>query len=563
MLIHPFTYFRYVRMATQRDFFADRKESVISRRPTYGLLLLMLLVGGYRMTLIDRGHFYDFDERSYLQTTDMIEALSRGEYRVAVQHLFLARGDTAAARPGYVVVSLIPAAMQRVAGSILHIDRNSQHYYDACNVFNVLVSVVALWLLYELGAMWTGSRWFGLLAAGVFSATWYANMWVCHLVSYHASLALFLAAMVLVGKHRSATSPNARFAPLCGLLTGLGFASYPGYYALLVINSVAVAALMKPRVRAMLGYAAGGLTVFLVFELAAWFAGRSYLGDMLSLSDTIRQGDFAEGFLFGWRYLLKVEGALGMLLLITVAWLPVHLCRHGLRSVSPTALVVIPLAVLCYFVHGAISAWAEHMVFYGRVFGAFIPLLVCGSVTAVAAIRHVSLRRFCVFLLVATSMVQFVLLARAHRTIQYPADFLFQTFSDAGVTLNNTPSVLLGIATNEPHRGDALSADVMMVSDALPEGSDPGWLGVSAHHRTAVDRPRFICANLRWVPYVGDQYAEFQPPHGYRLIASAAAPWSLPAYRFEGRRPWERRRLAERGYSMRVYERSDSILSSR
>jgi len=202
-------------------------------------------------------------------------------------------------------VSLIPAAVQRVAGAILNINPNAQQYYDACSAFNVIISLLIIALLYKLGALWTGSCWFGLLTAGVFSATWYGNMWVGHLVPYHVSLALFLAAQVLACLRPAATSPNARFtvrcALLCGLLTGLGFASYPGYYALLVINSIVTDRLMKPRVGAVLCYATGELAVFLVFELAARFAGHSYLGDMLSVSGTIRQRNYAERFRFGWR----------------------------------------------------------------------------------------------------------------------------------------------------------------------------------------------------------------------------------------------------------------------
>ena len=61
----------------------------------------------------------------------------------------------------------------------------------------------------------------------------------------------------------------------------------------------------------------------------------------------------------------------------------------------------------------------------------------------------------------------------------------------------------------------------------------------------------------RTMAYIWEKDHRFSPPDGYRIVAEAVHPNAFPATGYEVRRPWERRRLRQRQYAMRLYERSD------
>jgi hypothetical protein len=97
-----------------------------------------------------------------------------------------------------------------------------------------------------------------------------------------------------------------------------------------------------------------------------------------------------------------------------------------------------------------------------------------------------------------------------------------------------------------------------MVMDARPEGSESSLIPLATHEEAATGDPRWIGVNLKWGFYHRREDHRFAPPRGYALIAEALSPTAFPATGYEAYKPWERKRLVQRAYTMRIYERSES-----
>jgi len=166
--------------------------------PGVWLAALIILLSCYRFTLIGKGHFYWSDERCYLPAGKLVDAAIGGDYRAASEHLFKAPGKVAPARPGFVIVSVLPVLGQRLVGTLAEIDPRTPQYYDVACAFNVLVTLGVTCCLFALGRLWTGSSWFALLIAVVYSLLCGANVWIRHLVPYQTSLLFYLLALWLL-----------------------------------------------------------------------------------------------------------------------------------------------------------------------------------------------------------------------------------------------------------------------------------------------------------------------------------------------------------------------------
>ncbi len=523
--------------------------------PRAWLAVLLVSVGSYRLTLIDEGHFNWGDEDRFLSASDLVDAVANGAYRDAIVHLFEARRSVPPGRPGFVLVSTLPVAAQRATGVLMGIEADTPQYYDVASAFNVIVSLGITCCVFMLGRIWTGSPWFALLMAAVYSLLCNANVWIRHMVPYPESLLLGLLALWLVSARGGADS-LCRVA-LAGLLTGLACACYPGHYAFVMINAAVVFVISDHRIAKLMTFGLGCTTTIAIFEALSGLVGRSYLEELQLLSGAINMGDPREGYVFVWHYLRDVEGIVGILLfglfgvfILRILW------RRNVR-LSPAPRVAMLAAIGCYLFHASMGVFVGKMVFYGRILMVFLPFVVGGAVIVLAHIEPPRIRRWCVGALMAASMISFGQFASTYVRVVYPAEFLQKTMAGLGREILYPPSALWGMLNADPTATiERFDPELMMVADTRPEGSDT-YVHLASHRVAHGQRPRFICVNLKYVGYVRDRYDRFVPPDGYALIAEAPHTELFPAGWYEGRKPWERRRIHERRYTMRIYERTD------
>jgi hypothetical protein len=222
---------------------------------------------------------------------------------------------------------------------------------------------------------------------------------------------------------------------------------------------------------------------------------------------------------------------------------------------SPAVRTGLIVAILCYLFHASMGVLAGRMVFYGRVMMIYLPFVVVGAVLALSHLRPVNLKRAGVCALLTASAYSFVCFAVPYSRVIYPADFLQETMADLGREVTYPPHALWGFADGD--RSETVEwhdPELVTVTDSRPDGSEVFTL-LASHASLAQTRPRFIGVNLKFMWYIRGKYDLFNPPVGYRLIAEAPHPLLFPATGFEGSKPWERNRIQERRYTMRIYQR--------
>lgn len=515
---------------------------------------LLAVIGGYRLTLVDSGHFYWADERCYLPVYDLLTGLQQGRLGPAIHALFHADGPVPPARPGFIGVSLLPAIVQRIWNDWFLVAPDSLASFDVVCVFNVATSLGLSWIAFALVQSWTGSMPWGLLAALVSSLSSTGNVWIRHLVPYQYS-ALFLLGGLLLITRCSATQERSRGSDIiAGVLTGLGFACYPGHYLIVVLNAVLVFALAGRRFRSLVEFGVAAAGVLLLFEGLAQTVRRSYFGDLCRLSETVSMGDANEGFLFLWRYLREVEGAAGIAILILFLIGAIVALRYPSRFPRAATLTML-VAIGCYALHAVLGLITGRTVFYGRLLLPFTPILAGGAVMAIVQLRSRRLRTVSTILLLAAVLFSFGRFAMAYANVAYPADFLQETMAKIGRGIHDRADSLWGRFDGTTRdTAESIDDDLILVADPRPEGSS-AYAFLSSHADATQSARRFVAVNFRFIWYIPETQNAFAPSEEYQLIAEAPHPETLAPFWFEGRKPWERRRLEERQYTLRVYER--------
>jgi hypothetical protein len=167
------------------------------------------------------------------------------------------------------------------------------------------------------------------------------------------------------------------------------------------------------------------------------------------------------------------------------------------------------------------------------------------------------LRQVGICVLITASAWSFVTFAWRYNQVSYPAELFLTTMAERGLGGVYPPHVLWDLSEDgQAGGGDQLGPEFAMVADSRPDGSDI-YIRLASHEEARTSGARFIGVNLKWMFYIRERYDRFEPPPGYALIAEAPHPNALPAVGYEGHKPWERKRLRERRYTMRIYERVD------
>ena len=513
--------------------------------PTAWLVVLLAALTCYRFSLIGSGHFFYADEWAYGCAAPLIDHLAAGEYFFGVYELF-----RPSARPGFVLVSVVPVLLQRGVGALLGIAPESLHYYDAVAGFNVAVTLAVTVCLYGTGRAWLRSPWYALLFAGTHALLANSNVWVRHMVPYYESLLMGLAALWLLSCEGGSRRRAVVRAFVAGLLSTLAYASYPGFYPFVILNALVMLAVAPKRVASAVAYATGAALVIGGFELLACSVGTSYLQDMLHSQERMglwagapwNMGAPEEGYVFIWRYMRDVEGWAGIVLLVG------SVCGAGLlltrsRAEFPRAARVgIATAIACYLLHASAAVFFQKMVFYGRFLTLYLPFVVCGAVVALKQIPRSAVRRIGVCAVALVSVGSFVNFARSYATMAYPTDFFVDAMAQAGLDVPG------------PRVFPALTPEFAMVADGIPAGI-PAHL--AAHDAVRTCTARFIAVNVKHMDSP-QQHQPFIPPNGYRLVTQALHPNAFPGPGYEGFRPAVRERFLERQPTMRIYQRPDA-----
>ncbi|RJP36220.1 MAG: hypothetical protein C4547_07710 [Phycisphaerales bacterium] len=557
------------------------------------LVLLLLAVGAYRVALTEVGRFHFGDERKYKLAVFALDEFARGDPRAAVARICDPFGG---GRPGFILYGLVPAGLQRAAARWTSVSPFRLEYYQIPAWLNVVVTLGTAWMFFVLAGRWTGSEGTALAATLVYSLLFNTSAYVRHLVPYDQSLMCFLASLlVLTPKRVDGVRADARAAdggperagvrPVSGaadsgqgqaelrsnaararqwtrgaaggVLAGLGFACYPGYYAFPVITGAVCLAARKGRFARTIAFALASAGVLLALEGLHAIGGTSYFGQLHGLSGTITMGDFSESYRYAWRYLSDVEGAAGMVLLPLFGVGVGAVCRPRTVDLAPQQRAALCAAIIGFLWHATAGALLHFMVFYGRLLHMYLPFLVMGAVTALHALRPRRLRVAAFVALAMISAGSFVPIARRYATLSYPADIFERVAERWAVTILN-PAAWLWVRSggfvrhpNVPDRPVAA-----MVMEERPEGQR-GYVHTASHQAARTAGADLILVNFHWLFLPDAPESVFVPPAGYELIVEAPHPNAFPGNAYEVYGPAQRQRIRERGYTMRIYRRTE------
>jgi hypothetical protein len=486
-----------------------------------GLLALVLLA---RLTLLANGGALAFpDEDRYLQSRKVVQQLAAGNPEQACLHLANTQG-----RPVDALLRLPVAALQvawEQLGGPPTVSPVSLRLPQAMNYLLLLGNTL---LLYRLARRWLATP-AALLAVQVYAALVSSSLYVRHLLPYDMALGGLLLALGHLTHPQLALRPF-RLGFVTGLLSLLVLGIYPGYYfAPMLLGGVLLERLPRQSWRqAILAGALGAAVVVVPLELLTRYGHISYLRTLQSVSGTITQGDFNEGFTFLGQYLWQVEGLTGLGLLLLAlpgAWL-VARSRNQPKTLGLCTLGLFPVAL--WLLHAVLVYFAHSFVFYGRIIHFFVPFLVLYAVTALMALPATA-RRIGLTTLALITLVQFGHFLQQYQPLTYPRDIL------AAYSMQPTDSLQY---LNE---------------SAVPHGWDfaPPPLGPAGTARA----PRaFTLVNFTYPFWLSTDSCGFvAPPAKDGLLFDKPHFFSFPAYGFEGFNPAERAHLLTCGFRFRLY----------
>ena len=403
-------------------------------RPQRWALLAGVAVTLVRLSLVGKGTMAFVDERRYITAMLGLRELGAGHGLAFLQAI-----HSMGARPGDGFWRVIPGLGQAALLLGFGLNPNAPPSLQVPQVFNVLVISLNALLLYKIYRRFFAVG-LALLGAALYSSLVNTNVYLRHLLPYDHALFFFLWALWLLLS--APEKGRMRRYALVGLLAGISYAVYPGYFmGPALLGLVGATRLLAPpaqprRLRPMAALLGAFLAVLAFFELTALASGTSYLASSRYIAGTITQGSFAEGFRFIADYYWWVEKwpGVGLLLLfgggllVCLRAVPAFFSPESRRLFIPMELRALVLGAFALWLgYACLVTFGHKLVFYGRILHFFAPFVVLGALVALqAAVARAPRGRWLVAVGLAIAAVGFADFVRAYRRVEYPCDVAFR-----------------------------------------------------------------------------------------------------------------------------------------
>lgn len=392
-------------------------------QPRRALLLILAASLAARLLLAAQGGQYFFgDEERYHRGLDLYHALA--EARWADARGLLALPEHAA----FAWLGALLGPLQQLgawSGGQGDWSQPANIYASAAWAAGLLglFSAGCLWLVHRL-AIATGADESAAFAAALLAACSNTLFYFSrHLLPYDVALCAWLGGLLL------ATRLGTRAQFLSGLLVGLTFHLYNGYWFLVPVGALWWWLRRRGAGATLFAWAAGAAAGLGLPLLVGTLAGGAYYWTVMrDFSGTVKQGLFAEGWSLPWEYLWHSEGWWGVLIAVGLvaaisrarAKLPAHVVHALVCAAALYALLVIASTV------------AHRFVIYGRTVRPLVPLLclVAGWATAQLTTARPVWRAP----LAAVAVLAAVTMFLPHYLRVFPRDFEQRTLTDFGMT---------------------------------------------------------------------------------------------------------------------------------
>ena len=474
----------------------------------FGFFVFVL---AFRLSLIDRGQFLFPDEfRDNHAVTAWVSCI-RKDFHGVLNGVFRAQ-----ARPGFIIISLIPTAIKFFLVDKGLLIPHSVHLPCVSSVFNVIISLMILYVFYRLLLALFKDRGLALTGCVVYSLLCNSNLYLRHLFPYDMSLIFFLLALYLFIRGKDLKKTGIVVYVFCGILSAFTFATYPGYYVVFPFFLIIFLLLNPKQIWGILSYLLSAAAVIGILEYLSLIIDFSYLRDCQSLSRGINQGTFSESLVFMIKYLVQVEGLIGGVLLISFfVYMGLRIKNKPLEF-GPVKSVVIAGLIL-YLYYGYTGVFLKKMVFYGRLIHFYVPMLVIALVAVIKEIPAVRIRKYVVIGTLVISSISFCLFYKSYSQVSYPRDFILQN--------------IRGCPREKITRLDETGKE---------------W-------ETGPNHNFMMLINTNMISPIKEKFVEINSHETMVFKTSAPHPLNFEAYLFEGFSIEERMRMKTRKYKMKMF----------
>ncbi len=352
-------------------------QNYIKTRIDKILVILIICVTLIKLNLIGNGFLSFPDENRYIKSGIALKKISESNFKSGITAIFQTKG-----RPGDAIIKLIPNSLQYISSKILRLD-----YYESNNsfflfLFNYIIYIGILILIYKLANHIFKNNTFSLFSVLVYSTLTNSYLYLRHALPYDTSLLIFLTliykTIIFLEK------PNIKYLNIyyLGFFNFFGYLVYPGYLTLFIVNLIIIFFYkinynnIKNKFIFILYFTIGSLSCLLIFELISRFTGNSYIESAKHLSSTIKQGSFEETFTFIGKYLIDVEFISGILILVSLPLIFFTVIKDT-KDYSNNSIIIILFTSLTalYCLYAGIGYYFHKVVFYGRLLHQFIPFI--------------------------------------------------------------------------------------------------------------------------------------------------------------------------------------------
>ncbi|MFN8238700.1 MAG: hypothetical protein U0T77_11075 [Chitinophagales bacterium] len=513
-------------------------EEPVMKHKKIAIFLIICLI--YNIFICGKGVMSIPDENIYYESVLAVDALFQKDVHGFSAHLNSSRG-----RPGEALFRVPAVVLQ---GLLYHFKGISPANQDSLKIpvfFNILVNLALLFVLYLLAVLLFQNSNYALLTVILYKLLVNSNIYLRHILPYEKSL---LCLLFILYVYFSKKEKRILIYFGLGLLCGISFAIYPGYYFIPAFIGLIVFTndlLHQKNIRHFFingtSILSGFISMIAAFELFSNMGGESYLLVSSTLSDTISQGSFDESLLFPVKYLLEVENIPGIFILTTVIVMCLLLLKEIIKQKSMAVFVNNPIYWLFIFsligmiLHGISGTFFHKMVFYGRLMHLYMPFLVIALVYVISQMKSKKLQTILFTVIGTVFLIHFILFTIHYQQLGYPKNMLYSMKID--------------------NRKFSNQQFYYESSDTLFTVMSPNPLNKNTNSPYLPDSNYLLVNCCYYYPQESaSHYKPFTAAGNLLCVADKQHYQTFPAYTFEGYNRMERDNIKKRKYRIQFYK---------
>ncbi len=334
------------------------------------IIIAIIICTLLKISLVNRGFLFLPDEGRYTQSGKALQALSQGNIGDAVTFIHSIQG-----RPFSAILHMIPSALQFItAGSTESSEIFSPQNSFWIFIYNFIIYCLILYMLYKIVRHYSNET-YALFAVLIYGCLDSSFIYLRHALCYESALLLFLYVQYCI-------TLNQKSPFLIGILNASAYLIYPGYILLFIFNGLFIvfqAFKQNKFIYKSFIFTLGILATFVFEELFSRLGKIYFLDSSITLSGTVKLGDFEDTFKFLYQFLTEVEGLRGYGLILTFILFPALLSLKKNTYSNDTKLELMFMfgtSIFLYCLYAFNGYYLRNSVYYARITHQFIPLLV-------------------------------------------------------------------------------------------------------------------------------------------------------------------------------------------